>query len=127
MDLDGIKAINDQHGHLFGAYTIAETGKLIGRMLPEGGIACRFGGDEFIVALAGHDLEQAIEVGEEIRQAVGTYLYVFEHKPLRPTLSVGVAQYPKHAADAQALFQAADAALYEAKRKGKNRVEQAQS
>lgn len=126
MDLDGIKAINDQHGHLFGAYTIAETGKLIGRMLPESGIACRFGGDEFIVALARHDLDQARKVAEDIRAAVSVHPYAFESIALRPSLSIGVAQYPKHAADAEALFRAADAALYAAKRNGKNRVEQAQ-
>ena len=123
MDLDGIKAINDQHGHLFGAYTIAETGKLIGRMLPEGGIACRFGGDEFIVALAGHDLAQAQEVAEKLRVAVSEHAYSYENIALHPSLSVGVAQFPKHAQDAEALFRAADAALYTAKRNGKNRVE----
>jgi two-component system, cell cycle response regulator len=123
MDLDGIKAINDQHGHLFGAYTIAETGKLIGKMLPEDGIACRFGGDEFIVALMGHDLNSAREIAERFRVAVSQHPYNFQKIPLRPSLSIGVAQFPKHAEDAEALFRAADAALYAAKRNGKNCVE----
>jgi two-component system cell cycle response regulator len=52
MDMDGIKAINDRHGHLFGAYTIGETGRLIGRVLGERGIGSRFGGDEFCAAAA---------------------------------------------------------------------------
>jgi two-component system, cell cycle response regulator len=125
MDLDGIKAINDAHGHLFGAYTIAETGKLIGSLLPEGGIACRFGGDEFIVALANHDLEQGTAVAERIRAAVADFPYNFQNVALRPSLSCGVAYFPKHGEDSEALFHAADAALYAAKRNGKNRVEQA--
>jgi two-component system, cell cycle response regulator len=123
MDLDGVKAINDAHGHLFGAYTIAETGKLIGRMLPRGGIACRFGGDEFIVALAGHTLEAARDVAEKIRVAVSEHAYNYQNVALHPSLSAGVAQFPKHAEDHEALFKAADAALYTAKRNGKNRVE----
>ena len=126
MDLDGIKAINDQHGHLFGAYTISETGKLIGVRLEERGIACRFGGDEFIAALPGHDLDEARAVAEEIRQAVGAHAYLFEGIALRPAMSIGVAELPRHASDPQALFRAADAALYTAKRNGKNRVETAE-
>lgn len=123
MDLDGIKAINDQHGHLFGAYTIAETGKLIGRLLPEGGIACRFGGDEFIVALAGHDVAKAQEVAQQLRVAVSEHAYSYDNIALHPSLSIGVAQFPKHAQEAGSLFRAADAALYTAKRNGKDRVE----
>ena len=53
MDLDGVKAINDKHGHLFGAYTISESGKLIGKLVQPPAIACRFGGDEYIAALPG--------------------------------------------------------------------------
>lgn len=125
MDLDGIKAINDAHGHLFGAYTIAETGKLIGALLPEGGIACRFGGDEFIVALANHNLDQATAVAERIRTAVAAYPFNFQGVALHPTLSIGLADSQKHGEDSDSLFHAADAALYTAKRQGKNRVERA--
>lgn len=125
MDLDGIKAINDAHGHLFGAYTIAETGKLIGQLLPEDGIACRFGGDEFIAALAKSDLERATQVAERIRAAVSDHPYRFQNVDLHPSLSIGVADFPRHGEDSQALFHSADAALYAAKRNGKNRVERA--
>lgn len=125
MDLDGIKAINDQHGHVFGAYTISETGKLIDRLLDQLGIACRFGGDEFIAALPAHDLEKACAVAEQIRQSVGAHAYNYEGIALHPAISIGVAEFPRHAADPDALFRAADAALYKAKRNGKNRVETA--
>lgn len=127
MDLDGIKSINDQHGHLFGAYTIAETGRLIGRLLsvhgPARAIACRFGGDEFVAALPNHTLEQAFQAAERIREAVSQHPYCYENVELRPAISIGVAQFPLHGSDSEALFRHADAALYRAKRNGKNRVE----
>lgn len=122
MDLDGVKAINDRHGHLFGAYTIAESGMLIGRVLGDRGIASRFGGDEFVAAVPGASLEDAAQVGEEIRIALAQHRFEREGIELRPGISIGVAAYPVSASDAEALFQRADEALYRAKRAGKNRV-----
>lgn len=127
MDLDGIKAINDQHGHLFGAYTISECGKLIGQEVAERGIACRFGGDEFIVALPGHDLTESITVAETIRLAIANHPFEYEGTRLRPGISIGVATFPDDAPDPVGLFKKADAALYAAKRAGKNRVLPARS
>ncbi len=122
MDLDGIKKINDSHGHLFGAYVIGESGRVIGRVLEGRGFASRFGGDEFIAALPGLDLAGARGVGEEIRRAVADHKYERENIPLRPGISIGAAAYPESAADADTLFQRADEALYRAKRAGKNQV-----
>lgn len=125
MDLDGIKAINDTHGHLFGAFTIAQAGKLIGAQVQAGGIATRFGGDEFIAALPGCDLAQGLQSAQAIRQAIERHAFILDGIALRPTVSIGVACFPAHAQDARALFGAADAALYVAKRAGKNRVVEA--
>ena len=122
LDLDGIKAINDKHGHLFGAYTISESGKLLGKLLAGLGIGCRFGGDEFIAALPNHTLEQGAVFGESVRQQVAQHEFRFDGIVLTPGISVGVAQFPKHAQDRENLFRVADAALYAAKRLGKNRV-----
>jgi two-component system, cell cycle response regulator len=122
MDLDGVKAINDAHGHLFGAYTIAECGKVIGRILEGIGFACRFGGDEFVAALPHHDRPGATVVAERIRQSVADHSFVHEGITLKPGISIGVAAFPGDASDALPLFRAADEALYEAKRAGKNRV-----
>ena len=122
MDLDGLKAINDAHGHLFGAYVIAESGKLIGRTIPEGAIAARFGGDEYVAAFPGLDLEATARVGEEILEAIRVYPFEKDGVALRPGISIGAAAHPDHAPDPLALFRAADGALYEAKRAGKNRV-----
>ena len=125
MDLDGVKGINDTHGHLFGAYTISECGKLIGRLLAPPAIACRFGGDEYVAALPDCDLEAAVAIAERIRSCIANHPFVHDGVALRPGISIGVATFPTHAANAQGLFQAADGMLYVAKRAGKNRVEYA--
>lgn len=122
MDLDGVKAINDSYGHLFGAYAIAESGKLIGGVLGERGVASRFGGDEFVAALPGASLEEAAAIGEEIRLAIAGHAFVRDGIVLRPGISIGAASYPSSASDPESLFQRADEALYRAKRAGKNRV-----
>ncbi|HEX7671491.1 MAG TPA: GGDEF domain-containing protein [Polyangiaceae bacterium] len=122
MDLDGIKAINDAHGHLFGAYTISESGKLIGRMIAGRGFAARFGGDEFVAALPDYSLDLAAEFAERIRSELAAFEFVYEGVRLYPAISIGVASFPADADDPKDLFRRADEALYLAKRTGKNRV-----
>jgi two-component system, cell cycle response regulator len=122
MDMDGIKKINDTHGHLFGAYTIGETGHLIGRVIEGRGIGSRFGGDEFCAALPDHDTARAEQVAWEIHRAVNEHPFAREGIALRPGICVGVAAFPEDAGDAEALFQRADEALYRAKQGGRNRV-----
>jgi len=122
MDLDGIKKINDTHGHLFGAYVIGESGRVIGRVLEGRGFASRFGGDEYIAALPGVDLSGACAVGEEIRRAIGEHKFERESVSLHPGISIGVGAFPENAIDMNSLFQHADEALYRAKRAGKNQV-----
>src|SRR5690606_34904506 len=73
MDMDGIKAINDTHGHLFGAYVIGEAGRLIGAVIGARGIGCRFGGDEYLAALPGLDVQVAAAVAEEIRRVIAEH------------------------------------------------------
>jgi diguanylate cyclase (GGDEF)-like protein len=122
MDLDGVKAINDKHGHLFGAYTIGESGKIIGRVLDKRGFASRFGGDEYVAALPGCDLSSTETVADEILAAICGHPYEKDGVRLRPGISIGVAAFPESAGDCEELFQRADEALYRAKRGGKCRV-----
>jgi two-component system, cell cycle response regulator len=122
MDMDGIKAINDRHGHLFGAYTIGETGRVIGSVLGDRGIGSRFGGDEFCALLPDHDQDRAFVLAGEIHAAVNRHEYAREGVTLRPGISIGVAAFPENAPDAEKLFQRADEALYRAKQGGRNRV-----
>ncbi len=70
MDMDGVKRINDTHGHLFGAHVIGETGRILARHLGRAGQACRFGGDEFCAFLPAQNLDAAQATAETIRRAI---------------------------------------------------------
>lgn len=122
MDLDGVKKINDTHGHLFGAHVIGEAGRRIARALGEEMIGCRFGGDEYLVAAPGLDPDGASALAERIRVAIADERYEKDGVPLEVGVSIGSACFPADAADAEALFQRADEAMYRAKQAGKNRV-----
>jgi two-component system cell cycle response regulator len=122
MDLDGVKALNDAHGHRFGEHLIGEVGRVIGSVIGDRGFASRYGGDEFVAALPGHDLSRTLEVGEQLRAVVATSVFAFEGVPLQAGISIGAAVFPANGDDAGALLSHADGALYRAKRAGRNRV-----
>lgn len=122
MDMDGVKQINDTHGHLFGAHVIGETGRVISRIMGRRGQACRFGGDEFSAFLPSLEIESATEIAEEIREAVEGAGFEKDGISLRPTISIGVACAPEVGSSPLELVTAADKALYRAKDLGKNRV-----
>ena len=124
LDLDNFKALVDSEGHLVGSRTIGFVGRMIARQLRPGDLAARFGGDEFVVILPGADAASARRVAESIRAAIAE-ARVLEGSDVdlsAVTASVGAATFPEHAADAEGLFRAADAAMYAVKRRGKNAV-----
>jgi diguanylate cyclase (GGDEF)-like protein len=122
MDMDGVKQINDTHGHDMGAFVIGAAGHVIGDALPRGAFATRFGGDEFAAALPGATKEQAVAWAETLREKVATHVYEKGGVRVYPGMSAGVACAPGDANDAEGVFRAADQAMYRAKRAGKNRV-----
>lgn len=122
MDMDGVKQINDTHGHLFGAHVIGQTGMLIAEVIGSAGHACRFGGDEFSAFLPGYDLATAKVMSEKIRHTIENANMQKDEIFLRPTISIGVACFPESATEMLELVAIADAALYRAKDKGKNCV-----
>jgi two-component system, cell cycle response regulator len=122
LDLDGLKQINDTHGHPVGAHTIAEAGKLIGQVVSPHGAACRFGGDEFAAYLPGHSKRNATRVAESIRSVVSRHRFEKDGVVVRPTISIGVAAFPDDGAAADVLLRKADEALYRAKKTGRDRV-----
>ena len=117
-DLDMFKSINDMHGHQRGDAVLAETAGAIDRCLRTTELVFRLGGEEFLVLVAGCDAESAVSVGERVRVAVETA------RPggLSITCSVGVGVAVGREIDFDALFGAADRALYEAKHAGRNQV-----
>ncbi len=127
MDMDGLKPINDTHGHTMGAHTISRVGKLIAHALGTKGEACRFGGDEFC-AYAPVTMERGRALAESIREAVESEVYSLGEISVRATISIGLAALdpedgPRRLpTSSQELVKAADDALYRAKRGGRNRV-----
>ncbi|CAX26359.1 MAG: GGDEF domain-containing protein [Methylorubrum extorquens] len=131
IDIDHFKRFNDTQGHLAGDRCIRTVSDLVREMLvpanenkPPVGTAVRFGGEEFLVLLPGMDAAQAAALGEAIRRRVeGVGI---PHPGLGPnavvTLSIGVADWKKGHTELDTLVNAADAALYQAKNLGRNRV-----
>ncbi len=123
-DIDNLKKINDQHGHLLGEFVVGEVGRIIGELHIEGGHqATRFGGDEYQTILPGLTKKEALRVAEEIRRRVEEYAFEHEGALANPTLSLGVATYPEDGETRNDLTHAADEALYRAKRAGGNTVQ----
>lgn len=125
MDLDGLKAINDTHGHEMGSYAIQEVATLIRDIMDTYGHLARFGGDEFVCCFPNVDHELALHLSEELRCAVEQHVFCQNGVTVKPTICIGVSTFPDHVSEPSLLFKAADDALYRAKRAGKNRVESA--
>jgi two-component system cell cycle response regulator len=124
-DIDNLKNINDEHGHLLGETIVGEVGRIIGELHSEGDRrATRFGGDEYQSILPGLTKEEALAVAEEVRRLVQDYAFEYEDIPVNPTLSIGLATCPEDGVTRNDLTHAADEALYRAKRAGGNTVSQ---
>ncbi|UXI67112.1 sensor domain-containing diguanylate cyclase [Tahibacter amnicola] len=124
-DLDHFKRINDEYGHLVGDDCLRAVASTLQQNTPDGALVARFGGEEFIVLMAGADEPAAREAAEVIRQRVAAQLLPVENTALRLTISIGTATAAAGASiDAATLLRRADEALYEAKRSGRNRIVQ---
>jgi diguanylate cyclase (GGDEF)-like protein len=122
-DLDWFKDVNDRHGHPSGDAVLREFARLLDESVRDVDLAGRWGGEEFLLILPGTDLNGGAQVAERIRLALARRIVLSaDGSPIPVTASFGVAATPP-ASTAAELFSAADAALYEAKRNGKNRVE----
>jgi diguanylate cyclase (GGDEF)-like protein len=121
-DLDDFKDVNDRFGHPAGDVVLREFARTLEEGIRDIDLAARWGGEEFVLLLPGTDLDGAARVAERIRRALAQRIVLSaDGEPIAVTASFGVAAYPGGAA-ADQLLAAADAALYEAKRSGKNRV-----
>jgi len=126
IDLDGFKAVNDTHGHLFGSRALVEAAAVIRRCARETDVVSRFGGDEFALVLPDTGGEGAFAVGERIRERIAAHRFLAgDGLDIHLTVSVGVATLPDVAASAEELVQAADKAMYLVKDSGKNGIQAA--
>ncbi len=122
MDFDGLKAINDRHGHAAGDAALVAAAEAVAAQVRRQEIVCRVGGDEFLVICPGASLPEALSAAERLRSAVEQHVFEWGGKRLPMSLSVGVAQRDTTTADADALVRLADQGAYLAKERGRNRV-----
>jgi diguanylate cyclase (GGDEF)-like protein len=138
IDLDFFKRINDTHGHLAGSQVLREVGQLLDKIARGvGAIAARYGGDEFVIAAPGIGLEGAIDLAEEMREAIVTTTFCSRPGEVQPdvldltglTSSIGVASLKRHLTSESTteqrkstMLRLSDAAMYVAKETGRNRT-----
>ena len=128
LDLDHFKHFNDTYGHDAGDTVLRETAGLLAKSVRAEDIVCRFGGEEFVVILPMAELSTTQSRAERIRSRLRELKVAHEGRPLGIiTASVGVATFSQHGTSPKQLLEAADAALYRAKREGRDRVVIAES
>jgi len=124
LDLDGFKSINDSHGHLAGSRALVEAAGVVRGSARETDIVARFGGDEFALILPDTGSPGALAVAERIRDRIARHSFLAaDSLNIHLTASVGVATLPDVAGTADELVEAADAAMYRVKDRGKNGIQ----
>ena len=123
-DLDLLRDINNSYGHLAGDAVLKGIAEVFRAQLRHYDVPARFGGEEFSILLPETPPDQAMEIAERIRRAVAERMFDVETSsdPIRATVSIGVAGYPKDGTDTNELIHQADLAVYRAKLQGRNRV-----
>jgi diguanylate cyclase (GGDEF)-like protein len=123
IDIDHFKSVNDEHGHHTGDQALVAVAEALRAAVREQDVVARLGGEEFALVLPGTGTDASMRITERARERVAEQ----DALGLRLTLSAGLACYPADGHDADALMQAADGALYNAKRAGRDRAERSDS
>jgi len=119
LDLDHFKSVNDTYGHAVGDKVLQFLAKNMEAVARKEDVCCRYGGEEFVMLLPNTVAEEAASVAEKLRKVLANTISPCGRSV---TLSAGVAVYPQMADSTEALFEAADGALYLAKQAGRNQV-----
>ena len=123
MDLDHFKNINDSYGHTAGDMVLTEIAKMIKKCLRQSDLCCRYGGEEFAVILPDTESQETHKACERLREMVAAHQFQYNLSQFHCTLSVGFALYKLGQEQSpNELIEAADRALYRAKKEGRNRV-----
>ncbi|MEK6621120.1 MAG: GGDEF domain-containing protein, partial [Planctomycetota bacterium] len=124
MDIDHFKGFNDNYGHQTGDFILKEICKLMKKNIRDYDIVARYGGEEFAVVLVETTQEYALKIAEKLRESIETNIFIDGIKEYKVTASFGVATMlsPKSDFKNSDLIEYADKALYESKKKGRNRV-----
>lgn len=125
IDVDHFKAVNDDHGHLVGDEALRQISAVLHQCVRANDIVCRYGGEEFVALLPGAGLDDARQIAERIRATVQSLKITGRSSPFSVTVSIGLSAFSENCnlEDLEELIAAADLALYEAKTKGRNRIE----
>jgi len=122
LDIDYFKGYNDRHGHIAGDIVLKKIAHTLNLFLKGSDFAVRYGGEEFLLILVGADRNAAVERAESIRKEVAGQVIFLRRQETRVTVSIGIATYPDDGKTKEELLLKADAWLYYAKEKGRNRV-----
>jgi two-component system cell cycle response regulator len=123
FDIDFFKIINDNFGHLAGDQVLQEIGVLVQAMIRQDDVFCRYGGEEFVIIMRNTECQAAVNLAERIRIKVQDHVVYFDDKPIKATISIGVATLlDKNFRDYVGLVAEADKHLYNSKGSGRNRV-----
>jgi diguanylate cyclase (GGDEF)-like protein len=126
LDLDHFKTFNDRFGHAAGDKVLECIGSYLSQSHRDGDIACRFGGEEFVLIYSNTNISKIIPRIEQIRTDIKNLMIKYNDTTLPSiTISIGIAEAPKHGATSEEILRAADKALYSAKETGRDKVEQA--
>lgn len=124
-DVDHFKRFNDTYGHTAGDRVLQQVSKMLGHSIRESDILCRYGGEEFAIIMPRTNATESYEKAENIRRHIESarFTNIAPGSTLGITISVGIASFPENGVEYNALVDAADVALYKAKKNGRNRVE----
>jgi len=121
-DIDFFKKVNDVHGHQAGDFVLRTMGMIMKKSFRKTDILCRYGGEEFLVILPSTDMHGATLAAEKLRQAVEAETVIFDGTPIPITISAGIAEIIIETETYMETLARADAALYQSKKDGRNRV-----
>lgn len=124
LDLDHFKSLNDRLGHDAGDSALREFARVLQSQTRGGDLACRYGGEEFVIILPGAGLDASMQRAQQLHAAILATPFRHRGRSLGTlTASIGVAAFPQHGESWEAVLREADQALYRAKRSGRNRLE----
>ncbi len=123
FDLDNLKSVNEQYGHLIGTSVLKEVSGLIQKSVRRGDVVARFGGDEFVLLLLHAHPGEAFIVAERVLKELAEHTFLNDlDLSIRMSASIGISGYPDHGETTDTLIQKADIAMYQVKQSGKNGI-----